>query len=266
MRNLQLFLLFARRRIRAQLEYPASFAIEVVTTLAFSFLDFAGILVLFHNVQRISTWSVSEVAFLYATSALSFSLTEMCLGSLDELPELIRSGNLDLLLARPVSVLLSVVTENFFLRRIGRSLQATGVLVYAIATLSIHWTFAKVVCLLAMLVCGAVIFGAAWIAASCVLFWSVDGRETMNVLTTGASTLAEYPIGVYGRWLRMLFAYAIPVAFVTYFPSLYILDKPDALGLPPVLRFLAPVAATLAVVVAGLLWRAGLRRYTSAGG
>jgi ABC-2 type transport system permease protein len=56
------------------------------------------------------------------------------------------------------------------------------------------------------------------------------------------------------------------MAFVAYFPALYVLDKPDPLGLPRVLQFLSPLVAVVAAGLAGLVWRAAVRRYRSAGG
>ena len=79
---------------------------------------------------------------------------------------------------------------------------------------------------------GAVILGALWVAANAVSFWVVDGREVANAVTYGSSFTTSYPITVYGPWLRRLMCYAVPAAFVAYFPVLALLDRPDPLGLP----------------------------------
>ena len=57
----------------------------------------------------------------------------------------------------------------------------------------------------------------------------------------------------------------MPTAFVCYFPALYILDKPDPLGLPTALQFASPLVALAAAVVAGFIWRSAVRRYRSVG-
>jgi ABC-2 type transport system permease protein len=63
-----------------------------------------------------------------------------------------------------------------------------------------------------------------------------------------------------------LLAYLIPMGFVVYFPALYVLDKPDPLGLPRFLQFSSPVIAVAAALVAGAMWRFAVRHYRSAGG
>jgi ABC-2 type transport system permease protein len=59
--------------------------------------------------------------------------------------------------------------------------------------------------------------------------------------------------------------FLIPIAFVSYVPSLYILGKDDALDLPRALQFASPVVAVIACVAGGLMWRFAVRRYRSVG-
>ena len=62
------------------------------------------------------------------------------------------------------------------------------------------------------------------------------------------------------------FTFVVPAAFTAYLPVVAILGRDEALGLPSWLPWLTPVAAVWAAVAAGLLWRAGVRHYTGAGG
>ena len=78
--------------------------------------------------------------------------------------------------------------------------------------------------------------------------------------------MAQYPIDIYSAWLRRFLAYIVPLAFVCYFPALYVLGKEDPLGLPRFLDFASPAVAVAAVCVAGLVWRFAVRHYRSAGG
>jgi ABC-2 type transport system permease protein len=52
---------------------------------------------------------------------------------------------------------------------------------------------------------------------------------------------------------------------MVYYPSLYFLDRPDPLGLPGFMPFLAPLAGAAALLVAFTFWNIGVRRYTSTG-
>jgi ABC-2 type transport system permease protein len=252
-------------QIRSQLQYRVSFALETVGMFLFAFMDLFAILVIFHNVPQLAGWSSAEVVFLYGTAMLAFSLTDLVIGHLDLFPQTIRDGKFDLVLVRPRGTLLQVVAADFQIRRVGKIAQSTIVLVAAIVVLDIDWTIDRALFLPTMVVAGALIYGGVWVAAICVAFWTVEGREAANAFTYGSSFLAQYPINVYAAWLRRFFAFVIPAAFVSYFPSLHVLGKQDPLGLPRFLQLASPVVAIVVCVVAGLLWRFAVRHYRSTG-
>jgi ABC-2 type transport system permease protein len=253
-------------QVRSQLQYRASFALDLTGAFLISFLDFFAILIVFHNVPQLGTWNVHEVALLYSISMISFALTDLLIGHLDLLPQKVRDGTFDLVLVRPRSTLLQIAALDFQLRRLGKALQGAFVLAYALAGLNVHWTVGRVVMLALTIPQGIVIFSAVWVAGSCIAFWTVDGGEFTNAFTYGGNFLTEYPVDLYSRWARRLLAYVVPLAFVAYFPSLYVLGKPDPLGLPRALEFSGPAAAAAACLGAAVVWRFAVRHYRSAGG
>ncbi len=252
--------------MRSQLQYRASFALDLAGAFLISFIDFMAVLVIFHNVHRLGTWSVREVALLYALSSISFALTDLAIGHLDQFPQKIRDGNFDILLVRPRSTLFQVIASDFQLRRLGKAIQGLLVLVYALAALDLHWSIGRGVMLVLSIPAAIVIFSSVWVVGGCLAFWTTDGGEFTNAFTYGGNFLAQYPVDILGTWLRRFLAYLVPLAFVSYFPALYLLDKPDPLGLPAFLEIASPLVAVGAAVVAGLVWRSAVRHYRSAGG
>jgi viologen exporter family transport system permease protein len=264
--SVALYVRLVGARLRSQLQYRTSLALETVGMFLTGVLDFAVILVLFHNVPALGGWTVSEVALLYGISGCAFALTDMAIGHLDRLSQLVRDGNFDLVLVRPRGTLFQIVTTDFHLRRLGKAAQALIVLGYALVANDVDWTVARVALLVTSIVAAVVIFSSVWVAFICIVFWAVEGTETANTFTYGGQFLTQYPINIYDAWLRRLLGFVVPMAFVAYFPALYILDKPDPLGLPDFLQFSSPLVAVAAVVVSGLVWRKAVGHYQSAGG
>jgi len=263
----QLYLRFVQARVRAQLQYPTSLALETVGMIGGTFLDFVAILIIFANVPQLGGWSVFEVALLYALATLSFSFTDLVLGHTDtQLSDMIRTGYFDLLLVRPRSALLQLVWSDFQLRRLGKTLQGVVVLALALSQLHIAWTLDRAAMLVATPFVGAVIFGSIWLITICAAFWTVEGKEIGNAFTYGGQSLAQYPVNIYERWLRGFLAFVVPTAFVAYFPTLFVLGKPDPLGLPTIVQVLSPIVAVVVVFVAAGVWRFAVRHYRSAGG
>ena len=262
---LSLYARLVGAQVRSQLQYRTSFALDLAASFAFGILDFVAVLIIFENVPELDGWTLHEVAFLYACTCLSFGLVDMVVGHLDLFPRMIRDGTFDLVLVRPRGSLYQVVSADFSLRKLGRVLQSVAVFAFALGGLDIHWDAGRVAMVGVMLVAGAVIFAAVWVAGATIAFWTVDGGEVTNAFTYGGNFLTQYPISIYGEWLRRFLAFVVPMAFVCYFPSLYVLDKEDQLGFPTAFQFASPLVAVAAALVAGVIWVSAVRRYRSVG-
>lgn len=263
---LRIYFLLVGARARAQLEYRASAVLQLVGTMLISLLDLAAILILFDNVPRLGDWSVAEVALLYGIASISFGFADLLVGHLDLFPEMIRDGTFDGILIRPLPSLFQVVASDFSLRRVGKSLQGVAVLIVALVQLDVDWTLGRALALPLAIVSGVVIYAGVWIALATVAFWIVDAIEFVNAFTYGGNYLSQYPLPIFGRWLRGMMIFVIPIGFVAYFPALYLLDRPDELGLPDALRYASPLIAVAVALVAHLVWTNAVRHYRSAGG
>ena len=252
-------------QVRSQLQYRASFALDLVANFVITFLDFAAVLILFQNVPALDGWTLHEVAFLYACTCISFAFVDMVIGHLDLFPRMIREGTFDLVLVRPRGSLFQVIASDFALRRLGRAFQGVVVFAYALTGIDIDWGPGRIAMVGVMLVSGALIFSAVWIVGATIAFWTVDGGEFTNAFTYGGNFLTQYPITIYGEWLRRFLAFVVPMAFVCYFPALYVLDKEDPLGFPRALQFASPLVALVASAAAGAIWISAVRRYRSVG-
>jgi ABC-2 type transport system permease protein len=252
-------------RIRGQLQYRVSFALNSAASFLLTFIDFVVVLALFSHFQVMDGWRLEEIALLYGISGIGIAIADMFVGHVDMIHLDIRSGQFDVVLLRPVGTLLQVVSSDLALRRLGRVAQATVVLVYALASVDIDWTLARVLLLPVGVLCGAVIFAATFVLGACLTFWLVGGAEVTNAFTYGGNTMTSYPLNIFGPWLRRMFAFVIPLAFVTYFPGLYLLDKPDPLGFPTAFQLLAPAVALAFAAATGLAWRTAVRHYRSTG-
>ena len=252
---------------RSTMQYKVSFLLRTAGSFGSVFLEFAVIVMLFQRFPHLAEWSLAEVALLYGISATAFGLSELLCGALDTglFAELIVRGDFDRILTRPVSALMQVVAGDFRLRRLGRIAQGVGVLVLAGTMLPGVWSIGKVAFLAITLMSGTAIFIAIWLLGAAFCFWTVRATEAVNVFTYGGTTLASYPLDIFDRWARQFALFILPLAWVSYVPALYLLDRADRSGLPTWLPALTPVAAVIALAVAGLVWSVGVRHYQSTG-
>ncbi|KUL38392.1 transporter [Streptomyces regalis] len=251
--------------IRSTMAYRASFFMTTLGNLTATTFDFVAILLMFSRVDELGGYSLPQVAFLYGLSSTAFGLADLALGSMENLGRRVRDGTLDTLLVRPAPVLAQMGADQFGLRRLGRITQGLAVLIYALATVDIDWTPLKLLLMPVILVSGAGIFGAVFIAGAAFQFVAKDASEVQNAFTYGGTTMLQYPPTVFATELVRGVTFVLPLAFVNWLPATYVLGMPIPLGLPEWVAFLPPLVAVGCCALAGMAWRAGLRSYQSTG-
>jgi ABC-2 type transport system permease protein len=264
-RTVHLWRVLVGARARSQMQYRTSFIIDAFVSFALTAIDFVAILVLFTHLHALGTWTVHDVAFLYGASGIGFALADVFASNLENTSLLVRTGQFDVLLIRPAGSLLQMLTGDISLRSIGRAGQSAVVLAYALLGVSIVWTPMRVLMTLGIVVIGTFIFASIFVIGSCIAFATINGDEAMNAVTFGGSFFAQYPLDIFGPWLRRFLGFIVPTAFIAYFPACYVLDKPIPFGLPSWLSFASPVVAALALAACVLVWRTCVRRYRSTG-
>ncbi|GAA6524847.1 ABC-2 family transporter protein [Intrasporangium sp. DVR] len=255
-----------RSRIRAQMQYPASFATDILGTFGVGLTELAEVWVIFHNVDVLGGLDFTAALLVFALSNVCFSLADMAVGHLDQLPTYIRAGTVDAFYVRPLPLLAQFMTSEISLRRIGRLTVALVTLVVALSVADITWGPGSVLLVALTLVSGTAIFSALFTTAGGLQFFIVDGAEFTNAFTYGGSYAAQQPQRVFPDPFRIFWTFVVPTAFIAYLPTVTILDLPGAFLAPTWLAWCSPVAAGFAWLMAAGCWRAGTRHYQGAGG
>ncbi|MEV6675568.1 ABC transporter permease [Streptomyces erythrochromogenes] len=251
--------------IRSTMTYRTSFALSALGNAAITLLDFVAIYIMFTHVDALGGFTLPEVALLYGSCSASLGLADLLLGNTDRIGLRIRDGSLDTMLVRPVPLLAQVAADRFALRRLGRIAQGLGLLGWALWSLEVDWTAGKALLVPVMVLAGAAIFAAVMVAGAAFQFIAGDAAEVQNSFTYGGCTMLQYPPTIFATELLRAVTFIVPLAFVNWLPALYVLGRPDPLGLPGWAAFLSPLVAFAVFVPASLAWRAGVRSYRSTG-
>ncbi|MER6450891.1 ABC transporter permease [Streptomyces venezuelae] len=251
--------------IRSTMTYRTSFVLTTVGQAAITLLDFVAIYLMFSHIDALGGFTLPEIALLYGSCSASLGLADLLLGNTDRVGARIRDGSLDTMLVRPVPVLAQVAADRFALRRLGRIGQGLGVMVWAVWSLDVDWTAGKVLLVPVMVIAGAGLFAAVMVTGAAFQFVAGDAAEVQNSFTYGGCTMLQYPPTVFAKDLLRGVTFVVPLAFVNWLPALYVLGRPDPLGLPGWVAFLSPLVAFVVFLPASLAWRAGVRSYRSTG-
>ena len=252
--------------IRSQMQYRVSFLLMSLGHFVTTGVEVFGIWALFARFGGLSTWTLPQVAFFYGVVNISFAFTDALARGFDLFgAQFVKTGNFDRLLLRPRSTVLQLAGHEFTLFRVGRLLQGVIVLGWACHALTLDWNAARVALLAFTLVATFLFFYGLVILGAVMSFWTTESLEIMNTLTYGGVETAQYPLAIYQKYFQRFFTFVIPLGMVTYFPILAILGIDDPLGSTRTMQTIAPAAGFVFFAITLLVWRIGVRHYTSTG-
>lgn len=252
-------------RMRSQTAYRRSFVSDLLGSVAIGLMEFAEVYIVFANVDVLGELDFAAAALVFALANVGFSLADLLVGHVDNLPVYLREGTLDAFLLRPLPVLAQLITSDVSLRRLGRVAVSVVILAAALPLNDIDWTAGRVALVVLTPLTATAIFAGLFVCASAVQFWLVEGSEFANAFTYGGAYASGYPASIFSLPMRLLFTFVVPAAFTAYLPVLVLLDLSGPAGTPQWLGWCTPLAAAAVWAVALLGWRAGLRHYTGTG-
>lgn len=265
--SLNMYLRLLSIQLRSQMQFRASFWLELISTGLLSGSYFLSLALILQRFDNLGGWTLGEIAFLVGLIETSFGTMDMIFSGFDDtyFSQLIHQGTLDQILLRPVNAFWQILGSRFLLRRLGRVAEGLIILGVSLSLLDIQWTVDRILYLPVVLASQVLAMGALFIVGSTLTFWTVQSVEAVNILTYGGTELMSYPMHIYPAWLRRFFTYAVPFVFLNYYPALYFLDKPDPLNFSRTASFLAPLVGLVMFILALRFWKLGMNRYQSTG-
>ena len=257
---MKLYLHFFGMHLRSQMQYRTSFFLTVFAQGLSAVTWVLALWALMDRFHQINGFSFGEVLLCYAVTNLAFALTECLMAGVDRFPALISRGEFDRILLRPRNSLLQVLCSQLDFGRIGRIATALAVLFIAVSLSGIHWSLSRIVLLVMMILGGVCIFTCTFWLGAILSFFFIEGIECVNIFTYGLREFGAYPMAIYGKAILQFFTYVVPFAAIQYYPLLVLLGRSSN-----PLHYFSPLIACAFLFPCALLWRCGIRHYTSAG-
>ncbi|MBN1777316.1 MAG: ABC-2 family transporter protein [Clostridiales bacterium] len=257
---MKLYLKYLSIHVRSSMQYKVSFALLTLGQFMVSFTALLGLWFMMNRFHTVAGFALPEVLIGFSVVLTAFSIAETVARAFDVFPVIISNGEFDRMMMRPRGLIFQVLAAKMEFSRMGRLVQAAAMLAYAIPASGIVWTPDKILTLVLMIVCGAVVFGCLFLIYAAITFFTIEGLEFMNVLTDGGREFGRYPFAIYGREVLKFLTYVVPLALFQYYPLLYLIGRETG----KFYMFL-PLVSLLFVFPAYGFWRIGLRNYKSTG-
>ena len=94
-----------------------------------------------------------------------------------------------------------------------------------------------------------------------ISFWTIKSNQLTQAYLK-IMDFALYPLDVFGKQIILFLTFIIPLGFINFYPTLFILNKP---GYSIVQSFMTLPISFILALLTYLLWRTALKNYSSTG-
>lgn len=257
---------FFRNSLMREIMFRANFFITLLTRGFWFAMQIVMFDLIYRSVNRINDWSREEYFGFMATGMLVNSIVEtFFMPNCARFSELIRTGDLDFALLKPIDTQFLVSLEKMELAMTSQMVFSIGLLTYSIYRAN-HFVTVSEVVIFTLLVVSAVIFFYSLmigLAAISVFFGRNQGLLDFWFYVT---IFARYPSSIYSgsptaEVFRFLFSYVVPILLVITVPARVLLGKSLEPGWLPMLTMML---AGISFLVSRSVFGWSLKHYRSA--
>lgn len=255
-----LFAEYLKNYLKTRLTYRSDFWIEVISDLAFNFMNLFFILVVYMHTDLIDGWTRAEVIFIYGYFMVPYGIFGAFFNTWNFGERYIVKGEMDRVLTRPAHSLFQVALENVDPSSLFGALAGLAVMAYAWSGMDVQLAWYDPL-VFVLLVAGSVaIYFGIYTALTAISFYS-DSPTGIMPLMFNIQSYGRYPVGIYNRIIRIVLTWVLPFAFVGFYPAAYFLDRSIYLTM----ALLTPVVGAVFAAAGIAVWNTGVKRYRGAG-
>jgi ABC-2 type transport system permease protein len=259
MYTIKLLAAFFKVNLQQALAYRADTLLNIVMNLLWLVWELVSLQIIFTNTSDLSGWGMGElIALLGVWRLANTMMSALIWPNTERFNQSIRDGSFDYVLMQPVSSQFLVTFSRIVVWRAWELILAAVLVVVGISMSDSIVSAGSIFNFLALAVSGMAVLYSLWIVLIAFTFWFIKFDNNVTILQALMDS-GRYPATIYPAWLRFIVTFVIPIAIATTIPLQGL--RGDLSG-GQVILFLAIGAAS--VFISSRIWRAGVRRYSSA--
>lgn len=252
--------------IKAWFQYRVD---AVLRSLAVFLRESTGVIVIWFALLKfdsLNDWNMQEMLFLFSLLFLTYGIMILFFTGLRDFGWTVRTGGFDRFLLRPRGVLFQLIFVNAdWFAAIGHGGLGLVLFILTAGRVGIQWDVATVLYYILAVAGGVLIQGAIFLFLATLNIYLLETGSLKEVFYWNARKFAGYPVSIFHKAVQVFMIYVVPFAFVNYFPSQFLLRKPDMQQFPEIFLYLTPFVGVGMYLLAYLFWRYSLRHYESSG-
>jgi ABC-2 type transport system permease protein len=263
-RYLRLWLALARFSLVRELAFRTNFLVKLVVEVLWLSILLAFYHTIFAKTDRVADWDEHQylffVGFYFTLGGL---LETLFLENCNNFADLVRSGDLDFFLLKPMDEQFLVTCRTIDWSCIANVLMGVGVMLAALLGGGWEFDLGRLLLFLTMLVCGVALAYGFLLMLTAASVWFMRNQSLFEMWWL-FTTLMRYPREIFrGSWaspVGWFFSFAVPIMLVTNVPARIMLS----MVLDPLVVAYTFIATLAVLWLSRRFFRFALQRYRSA--
>lgn len=246
-------------------EYPSNILGWLISNPIQFILGFATIKFVVQQFGEINGWNYGQLAFLYGISVISHALSMIFFVQGWFMGFYVIEGDFDRFLTRPLSVLYQFFFTNINVFGLTDLIPGILVFVYGCIQTGFSFTVSNVVGIIVMLIGATLIRGGIYILLGSTSFWTQSANDFGQFTQEIFDKTTMYPISMYPEAMQLILTFVIPIGWVSFYPASDLLGIEHAFSTGGMEVWVTLAVGIVTMLIAGLIFKIGMRRYESAG-
>ena len=259
MHYLKLISTLFKVNVQMSLAYRAEAVVNILLNIMWLGWELLSLSIIFSNTDSLGGWGFGElIALLGVFRIVHTMMMTLVWPNTEKFNQSIRDGSMDYVILQPVSSMFLVTFSRINIWRMWDLILSVVLIVVGINMAGDVATPLSVFYFILLTISGAVVIYSLWIVLIAFTFYFTKFDNNVTLLQALLDA-GRYPVTVYPMWLQVIVTFIIPIAVATTIPLQALRQE---LGAPQVLMFVGIGIASF--LVASQIWKAGLKRYSSA--
>ncbi|CAJ1315985.1 ABC-2 family transporter protein [Paenibacillus sp. PK4536] len=251
---------FMKFSVMSQMEYRTNFITAFLIETAYLLIKLLYAILPYQVGTDINGWSPDAILLYVGVFTIMSGLySGLFFTNFTQLPDKVRTGSLDVLITKPISLQFAVTLRQFELGyTIPNVLGGSVMVAIGWSRMGLPVDFYHIGGFIFFIAIGVLVAYSVFLLPQLLAFWTVQ--------TTGVTDMSNsvfetnyVPMAVYDRIIQRLGTFLLPVFVICNFPPMFVMG-----GLSAGMVWWAVLAPIWLLIIIRVIWRYALRHYSSA--
>jgi ABC-2 type transport system permease protein len=259
MHTLKLLSAFFKVNVQMALAYRADTIVNILLNIMWLGWELLSLSIIFNNTTTLGGWGLPElIALLGVFRLVNTMMVALIWPNTEKFNQSIRDGSMDYTILQPANSMFLVTFSRITVWRIWDLVLAIVLIVVGINMSGDLIAPLHILSFILLAISGMVVIYSLWIVLIAFTFWFTKFDNNVTIMQALMDS-GRYPVSVYPVWMRIIVTYIIPIAVATTIPLQALRGE---LSVQKIAIFF--LVAVISFIVATLVWKSGLKRYSGA--